>query len=125
MTRDAGKLPEADLLIANLLIEYIGYECFQEAILHVNPNYVSCIIQINMNNNWVSDSPYLHIFDGLEKVYAQIEERPLEILMNKTGYNKIKTLKHLLPDGKKLVQMDFERGRGFDETVHSRSGISL
>lgn len=125
LTRDADKLPEADLLIANLLIEYIGYECFQEAILHVNPNYVSCIIQINMNNNWVSDSPYLHTFDGLEKVYAQIEERPLEILMNKTGYNKIKTLKHLLPDGKKLVQMDFERGRGFDETVHSRSGISL
>ena len=125
MTRDADKLPEADLLIANLLIEYIGYECFQEAILHVNPNYVSCIIQINMSKNWVSDSPYLHTFDGLEKVYAQIEERPLEILMNKTGYNKTKTLKHLLPDGKKLVQMDFERGRGFDETVHSRSGISL
>ena len=82
LTRDAGKLPEADLLIANLLIEYIGYECFQEAILHVNPNYVSCIIQININNNWVSDSPYLHTFDGLEKIYAQIEERPLEILMN-------------------------------------------
>lgn len=56
--------------------------------------------------NWVSDLPYLHTFDGLEKVYAQIEERPLEILMNKTGYNKIKTLKHLLPDGKKLVRMD-------------------
>mgnify|MGYP001134575107 FL=1 len=78
-----------------------------------------------MSKNWVSDSPYLHTFDGLEKVYAQIEERPLEILMNKTGYNKTKTLKHLLPDGKKLVQMDFERGSGFDETVHSRSGISL
>lgn len=117
LTKDADKLPEAELLIANLLIEYIGYDCFQEVILHVNPNYVSCIIQINMNDSWVSDSPYLHIFDGLEKVHAQIEEEPLEILMKKIGYNKIKTSEYLLPNGKKLVQMDFEKAKETEQSV--------
>lgn len=117
LTKDADKLPEAELLIANLLIEYIGYDCFQEVILHVNPNYVSGIIQINMNDSWVSDSPYLHTFDGLEKVHAQIEEEPLEILMKKIGYNKIKTSEYLLPNGKKLVQMDFEKAKETEQSV--------
>jgi len=70
-----------------------------------------------MNDSWVSDSPYLHIFDGLEKVHAQIEEEPLEILMKKIGYNKIKTSEYLLPNRKKLVQMDFEKAKETEQSV--------
>ncbi len=106
---EADKLPEADMVIANLLIEYIGYECFQKAIQQVNPKYVSCIIQINVEDNWVSDSPYLHVFDGLEQVHHQMEEHALEKAMLEIDYHLIKTLEHMLPNGKKLVQMDFER----------------
>lgn len=106
---EADKLPKADMVIANLLIEYIGYECFQNAIRQVNPKYVSCIIQINMEDNWVSDSPYLHVFDGLERVHHQMEEQTLEKVMREIDYHAIKTLEHKLPNGKKLVQIDFER----------------
>lgn len=102
-------LPRADMVIANLLIEYIGYECFQKAIRQVNPKIVSCIIQINIEDYWVSDSPYLHVFDGLEQVHHQMEEQELERAMLEIGYHAIKTLEHLLPNGKKLVQIDFER----------------
>ncbi len=106
---ETNKLPKADMVIANLLIEYIGYECFQKAVRQVNPKYVSCIIQINIEDNWVSDSPYLHVFDGLEQVHHQMEENALENTMLEIGYHIIKTLEHLLPNGKKLVQIDFER----------------
>lgn len=106
---EADKLPKADMVIANLLIEYIGYECFQNAIRQVNPKYVSCIIQINMEDSWVSDSPYLHVFDGLEQVHHQMEEQALEKTMSEIDYHAIRTLEHMLPNGKKLVQMDFER----------------
>jgi len=102
-------LPKADMVIANLLIEYIGYECFQKAIQHVNPKYVSCIIQINIEDGWVSDSPYLHVFDKLEQVHHQMEERALENAMLKINYHVIRTLEHILPNGKKLVQIDFEK----------------
>lgn len=71
---ETDKLPKTDMVIANLLIEYIGYECFQKAIQQVNPKYVSCIIQINIEDNWVSDSRYLHVFDGLEQVHHQMEK---------------------------------------------------
>lgn len=92
-----------------MLIEYIGYECFQKAIQQVNPKYVSCIIQINIEVNWVSDSPYLHVFDRLEQVHHQMKSDALEKAMLEIDYHEIRTLEHMLPNGKKLVQIDFER----------------
>lgn len=110
---EAYKLPKTDMVIANLLIEYIGYECFQKAIQHANPKYVSCIIQINMEDNWISDSPYLHIFDGLEQIHHQMEEQALEKAMVAIDYHAVKTLEHMLPNGKKLIQIDFMNQNAF------------
>lgn len=101
------QLPKADMVIANLLIEYIGYECFQKVIKYVSPKYVSCVIQMNLEGYWVSDSPYLHTFDGLEQVHHQIEEQMLEQAMLQIEYHQIKALERSLPNGKKLVQIDF------------------
>lgn len=109
LTKEADKLPKADMIIANLLIEYIGYECFQKAVRQVNSEYVSCIIQINTEDGWVSDSPYLHVFGSLEQVHHQMEARALEDAMLEIDYQVIKTLEHILPNGKKLVQIDFRR----------------
>lgn len=106
---ETDRLPKADMVIANLLIEYIGYECFQNTIRHINPKYVSCIIQIDVENNWVSDSPYLHIFDKLEQVHHQIKKDTLEKAMLEIDYHTIGILEHMLPNGKKLVQIDFKR----------------
>lgn len=106
---EANKLPKADMVIANLLVEYIGYNCFQKAIVQVKPKYVSCIIQINTGDNWVSDSPYLHVFDGLDRVHNQIEKKKLEKTMHEIDYRTVKTLEYMLPNCKKLVQIDFER----------------
>lgn len=106
--KDVQVLPHTDLLIANLLIEYIGYACFQRVIQQVSPTYVSCIIQINMEGNWVSDSPYLHVFDGLEEVHHQMDEEELEKVMNAIGYTKIAVQERELPNGKKFIQMDFK-----------------
>lgn len=108
LLEETNKLPKAELLIANLLIEYIGYECFKKAVKQVQPQYVSCIVQINTDNNWVSDSPYIHAFDGLDKVHHQIEENSLAETMKSIGYKLKKQSESLLPNGKKLVQLDFE-----------------
>ncbi len=111
LLNEADKLPKADMIIANLLVEYIGYDCFQYVVRQVVPKYVSCIIQINTEDSWVSDSPYLHVFDRLEQVHHQIEERSLEKIMLEIGFHAIKKNEHKLPNGKKLVQTDFERVR--------------
>lgn len=55
LVNDEEQLPQAQLVIANLLIEYIGYPAFQRAVLQIGPEYVSCVIQINTDEKqWVS-----------------------------------------------------------------------
>ena len=110
LINESDKLPHADLVIANLLIEYIGYDVFKKAVKTVDPTYVSCVIQINTDSRqWVSDSPYLHAFDRLDEVHHQMEENKLETAMNEIGYSKILCQKEDLPNGKALVRMDFRK----------------
>lgn len=104
------KLPKAELVIANLLIEYIGYGAFQKAIKQIDPDYVSCVIQINTDEaSWVSDSPYLHAFDRLDEVHCQMEENELEQAMKASGYRIILNEIEPLPNGKALQRLDFAK----------------
>ncbi len=107
LINQSNKLPKAELLIANLLIEYIGYECFRKAVEQIQPKYISCIIQINVDNSWVSDSPYIHSFDDLAKVHRQMEENLLIQTLKSIEYKLLGQMESLLPNGKKLVQLDF------------------
>ncbi len=108
LIHDADQLPHAQLLIANLLIEYIGYDAFQKVICKVNPQYVSCVIQINTDDKqWVSDSPYLHAFDRLNEVHHQMDEKFLLTKMIEIGYKEILQTSTPLPNGKALLRMDY------------------
>lgn len=109
---DNLKLPCSDLLVADLLIEYIGYECFKKVVKIVNPQYVSCIIQVNTDNSFVSDSPYLHAFDGLNEVHHEVIADNLIGSMQEIGYVDRYTVEKVLPNGKKLVRLDFEKNSG-------------
>ena len=118
LTKDSERLPEAQLIIANLLIEYIGYESFKKAVLQVKPEYISCVVQINKDEKqWVSDSPYIHAFDGLDAVHHQMEEHELTTAMEETGYSKILQEAEVLPNGKALLRIDYSR----KETIYRRT----
>lgn len=43
------------------------------------------------------------------KSNKRMEEHTLEKIMLEIDYHIIKTMEHILPDGKKLVQLDFEK----------------
>ncbi len=108
--KDAEKLPQAQLLIANLLIEYIGYGAFQHAVLQAAPEYVSCVIQINREaQSWVSDSPYLHAFDCLDAVHHLIDAEGLTAAMQSVGYDSILRSETPLPNGKALLRLDYRK----------------
>lgn len=107
LTQETNELPYADLLVADLVIEYIGYEYFQKTVRQISPKYVSAVIQINVDTTFVSDSPYLHVFDRLEEVHHQIEETTLVKVMEQIGYRKVVQIDEDLPNGKKLVRIDF------------------
>lgn len=73
------------------------------------PKYISTIIQINVNTDFVSYSPYLHVFDRLDEVHHQMEETALINAMAQIGYRKVVQADEDLPNGKKLVRIDFTR----------------
>ena len=109
LTKDAGKLPAAELAIADLLIEYIGYAAFTAAVKQAGARFVSCVIQINPEEEetWVSDSPYLHAFDRLDEVHHEMQPGELAAAMEVEGYREILRESTDLPNGKKLLRMDF------------------
>ena len=107
LTEENVPLPGADLVIANLLIEYIGCKCFEQVVKRIKPQYVSCGIQIDNNDGFVSESPYTHSFDGLNSIHHQIDTVKLERCMHGIGYHKIISAEYPLPNGKKLVREDF------------------
>ena len=110
LIKEYDSLPKSQLVIANLLIEYIGYEAFKKVVAHVKAEYVSCVIQINTDKeNWVSDSPYLHAFDRLDEVHCQMEEDALVTAMKEIGYEKLNQNCQALPNGKALVRIDFKK----------------
>ena len=107
---EVERLPHSELLIANLLIEYIGYDAFVRAVKKINPEYISCVIQINTDEEmWVSDSPYIHAFDGLDEIHHQMESEVLSEKMNSIGFKLIMQDKVDLPNSKALVRLDFQR----------------
>lgn len=105
-------LPHSELLIADLVIEYIGYECFGKVVKLVKPGYVSCVIQINTDNSFVSDSPYLHKFDRLDEVHCQIDPKDLTNVMRELGYIQNSQTETDLSNGKKLIKTDYSFNTG-------------
>lgn len=107
LTDEFIELPEAKLVIANLLIEYVGYVNFINAIKKIKPEYISCIIQVNENESFVSNSPYIHAFDELEKIHINVSETKLSNLIINLGYKFYFSEEKLLPNGKKLLRLDY------------------
>ena len=74
--------------------------------MQVKPLYVSSVIQINTNGGFVSDSPYIHAFDGLGRVHHQMQEDGLAAALESINYCLEGRKEQALPNGKGFVQLD-------------------
>lgn len=107
LSQISNDLPEVELIIANLFIEYIGIDMFIKQVSKKSPTYVSCVIQKNSNTNFVSESPYSKVFDEVSVIHRDIEKESLIKAMCKIGYNLIFSEEYLLPNMKKFIRLDF------------------
>ncbi len=105
----AAALPRAELVIANLFIEYVGCGPFARAVGRMGAKYVSCGIQLDAGEGFVSDSPYRHIFDGLSEIHAPVDETSLRGCLRDAGYALTLRAPKKLPNGKALLRLDFCR----------------
>lgn len=107
-----GALPLAELVIANLFIEYVGCECFGKAVAKMAPEYVSCVIQIDPADSFVSESPFTSKLGVLDGVHQTVDAAGLVNVMSCQGYGVLTDcIAAELPNGKRFRRIDFRKVR--------------
>lgn len=86
-----------------------------ESVQQLQALNLSCVIRLNPKtaeneeSKWVSDSPYLHAFDGLDEVHHQMEEDALWRCLKELGFDELDAYSTPLPNGKYLLRIDFAK----------------
>jgi len=107
--RFPAELPRAGLLIADLFIEYIGIGAFCSRIRECLPDTLCCVIQRSAEEAFVSPSPYAESFAGIGALHTDIEEGELTVALLGSGYGPLYREEVRLPNGKRLVRLDYTR----------------
>ena len=101
-------LPKVDLMLANLFIEYVGTDLFCQQMKKAAPSYLSCVIQKNPDETFISASPYETSFSGISKLHQDIEEDLLTTTLKDTGFTQIHRERVALPNGKQFIRLDYQ-----------------
>jgi len=103
------RIEPVDLLIANLVVEYIGLDEFVRFVA-ANAHSIgtlSCVVQHNVSASFVSVTAQTASFDGLASVASDISADELCAALAEAGFTSIWSADHPLPDGKSLQRRDF------------------
>jgi SAM-dependent methyltransferase len=112
LSRGSSALPACDVMVCNLIIEYIGIPRFVE-IARANrgsAGVISCVIQRNNGASFVSASPTARKLKSLGPLHRDIDEKELVSAMGKAGFAISLRKAYSLPNGKEFVRMDFVKG---------------
>lgn len=103
-------LPKVDLIIADLLIEYIGVDVFCEKAVAARTKYVSCVIQgTSPKQGFVSESPYQAALKGIGKLHRDVAEGELTSELSRHGYILTHSESIDMPNGKRLIRLDYTK----------------
>lgn len=111
LNSDSVILPCTDLIICNLIIEYLGEEVFISIIdkNKANMDTVSCVIQKNADSSFISKSELALHFKPILSIHHDIDENKLKKLFSNIGFDCIKYKAYELPNCKIFIRMDFKR----------------
>jgi len=107
------RIERVDLLIANLIIEYVGIDEFV-AFAAANARSIgvlSCVIQRNNAEGFVSPTDYASSFDALASVSLDIDPETLTSAMSCEGFVGLGCCEYPLPNDKTLIRQDFRPSR--------------
>ncbi len=101
-------LPYAELVFADLLIEYIGIPAFTAQIGACKPRLLCCTIQQNLAHSFVSPSPYADALADVGLLHADVEEDALTNSLGALGYRLLYRNEVPLVNGKQFVRLDYK-----------------
>jgi len=99
-------LPTSDLLICNLVIEYIGIDSFAKLLARSTFGIASCVIQKNCGNSFMTPTKVAEKLKRIDEIHHDIGENEFKKAI---GLNVVFTHNYLLPNNKEFVRIDFKR----------------
>ncbi|KAA9001178.1 class I SAM-dependent methyltransferase [Affinibrenneria salicis] len=109
LTQAEVQIPAVDLIVANLLIEYIGLDVFCAKVRDHSAKFVSCVIQKNNGDSFVSTSPYQDSFGEISQLHHDINDEKLIAAMQDIGFSLVASETTVLPNLKQFATLDFQR----------------
>lgn len=102
-------IPCVGLLIANLIVEYVGVEEFAAFAARNRDavGVVSCVLQRNDAAAFVSSTELSSSFDALASVSSDVDQATLTSEMSRAGFALLGTSEYPLVNGKTLVRSDY------------------
>ena len=106
-------LPQAELVIANMFLEYVELRCFAQKLAGCLPMYLSCTYQQESaeSSSFVSTSPYTGAFTEISELHRTVEADGVIQEMSRIGMVLEKSKEYPLPNGKRFVRLDFAKRR--------------
>lgn len=108
LSKPEPSLPQVDLVIADLILEYIGIEAFFHCLAGMNPEIVSCVVQQNQKEVFVSPSVYSQELQKVKEIYQEIDQTELVAFMKRSGWSVILREEIPMPNGQRLIRLDFQ-----------------
>jgi len=100
-----AELPACELLICNLIIEYLGMDSFISLLRRTDFEIVSCVIQKNPGSSFVSSSKTAEKLALLSSYHHDIDEKEL---IARIGLKLIFMKHYELPNNKEFLRLDFK-----------------
>ena len=98
-------LPKCDLLICNLIIEYVGIDDFAELLERSDFGVASCAIQKNCGESFITQTRVAKKLECLNDFHHNIDGNELD---KRIGLKVVYRHNYVLPNNKEFVRLDFK-----------------
>ncbi len=108
LTDKKTKIDSCDILIANLIVEYIGKYNFIRIITKSKPTYISTVLQMTFDKDKaISDSPYKRILNDISTIRTEIFPQDLTSMLDLVGYQLQYSKTYEINQFKSFIRMDY------------------
>jgi len=110
LNKDNLNLRNIDLVIANLIFEYINEEIVVPKISKIlnAGGVLSIVFQIDSNNSFISKTKYSEKLTCLDIIHHTVKENYLHNILDKNNFTKVSEENYSLPNKKSLKRIDYK-----------------
>lgn len=110
LTESDVHIPHCDLLICNLVLEFLDFTSFIRLIRKSQPKLISIVFQLtNEITKAISESPFALKFKDVATIRKEIEPKQLTLLLNSAGYVLKDSKTYDIDQTKYFIRMDFRK----------------